>query len=196
LEGDGSYYSHEELLSLGLTDCGEDVHVSRLASLHGADRIALGDHVRVDDFVVLSAGSEGRIDVGRNVHIAAHAALFGGGGIRLGDFASISGRSSLYSASDDYGGDFLVNPTIPERFTSISSRPIALERHALLGAGTIVLPGATVGEGVATGAMTLVTHDLAPWTIYVGAPARPLRPRSRRLLELEKVMLIEEEAEG
>ncbi len=33
------------------------------------------------------------------------------------------------------------------------------------------------------GAMSLVTRDCEPWTIYVGSPARPLKPRRRDEIE-------------
>jgi galactoside O-acetyltransferase len=183
------YYTAQELGELGLRSFGADVLVSRRASLYGLDHIALGDHVRVDDFVVLAAGSEGHIDLGDHVHVSSHACLHGGGGIVVEDFVSISGRSSLYSVSDDYSGEFLVNPTVPDRYTHVTRAPVTVERHVVLGAGTIVLPGVRVGEGCATGALTLVKHDLEPWGIYAGVPARLVRARSRRLLELEAEMV-------
>lgn len=185
MTGPTSFYTTAELGCLGLRVFGRDVLISRRSSIHGAGRMTIGSHVRIDDFVVLSSGEHGSITIGDHVHISAHAGLFGGGRIVLGDFATISGRCSLYSSSDDYGGDVLVNPTVPEELTGVKSEPVVLGRHALLGAGTIVLPGVEIGDGSATGAMTLVTRDLAPWGIYVGAPARLLRQRSRRLLDLE-----------
>lgn len=185
MTAENSFYTVEELTALGLRAFGDGVLISRRAALHGPERISLGSHVRIDDFVVLTSGGEGSVEIGDHVHVAAHAGLFGGGSLVIGDFASVSGRSSLYSASDDYGGDFLVNPTIPEEFTRVKCAPVVLERHVLLGAGSVVLPGVRIGEGSATGALTLVTEDLPPWGIYVGSPARLLRQRSRRLLELE-----------
>ena len=44
------------------------------------------------------------------------------------------------------------------------------------GRGEVVLPGVTVGTGAAVGAGTIVTRNVAPFTIVDGGPARPLRP--------------------
>ncbi len=182
------YYSREELTGLGLAACGADVRISRRASLHGASRISIGDHVRIDDFAVITGGADADVRVGSHVHIAAHAAVFGGGGVTIEDFVGVSGRVSIYSVTDDYGGEWLTNPTVPSRFTCVIRQPVVLRRHVLVGAGSVVLPGVTLGEGCATGAMTLVNRDLDPWGIYVGVPARLLKPRSRALLEHEATL--------
>jgi dTDP-4-amino-4,6-dideoxy-D-glucose acyltransferase len=187
-----SYYSTVELHELGLGSCGEDVLISRKASIYVPERVHVGDHVRIDDFVVITCGAKGRVEIGDHVHVAAHAALFGDGDIVLGDFVGVSGRTLVYSATDDYGGDVLTNPTVPDRFKQVIRGRVTLSRHVVLGAGGVVLPGVTIGEGSATGAMTLVNRDLEPWGIYVGSPARLLRPRKTRLLTLEAELRVAE----
>ncbi len=90
-----SYYDEDELLQLGFADLGRDVKLSRRASVYGANRIAVGDHSRIDDFCVLSAG-EGEIHIGRYVHIAAMCTLIGKGRISISDLSTLSGRASVY----------------------------------------------------------------------------------------------------
>ena len=46
-----------------------------------------------------------------------------------------------------------------------------------IGHGAVVLPGVTVGTGAVIGAGAIVTKDVAPYTIAVGVPAKPLRLR-------------------
>jgi acetyltransferase-like isoleucine patch superfamily enzyme len=46
-----------------------------------------------------------------------------------------------------------------------------------LGAGTIVLPGVTIGNGAVVGANSVVTRDVAPMTVVAGAPATFVRRR-------------------
>jgi len=176
------YLSAEELDRLGFASHGADVHVSRNATIIRADRISLGSHVRIDDFVVITCTDGFAVHIGDHTHIGAHAALFGTGGLVLEDFVGVSGRTSIYTTTDDYGGDMLTNPTVPPRFTRVIRQRVVLRRHVVVGAACVVLPGVTIGEGSATGAMTLVNRSLDPWGIYVGVPARLLRPRSRELL--------------
>jgi hypothetical protein len=46
-----------------------------------------------------------------------------------------------------------------------------------IGHGATITAGVTVGNGAVIGAGAVVTHNVAPYTIVVGVPARPLRPR-------------------
>jgi len=140
--------------------------------------------VRIDDFCVLSAGVGG-IAIGSFVHVAVHATMIGAGRITLEDYSCISGRVAIYSSNDDYSGEHLTNPMVPECYRGVTSADVVVGRHALVGAGTVVLPGVTIGAGAAIGALSLVRSDCEPFSTYAGTPARLVKARSRRLLELE-----------
>lgn len=181
-----SFYSPHELATLGLRSCGAHVLISRKASLHNPGAIEIGSHVRIDDFCVLSAGSGG-ISIGSFVHVAVYASMIGAGRIVLGDYSCLSGRVSIYSSNDDYSGAHLTNPTVPDRYRGVVSADVVVGRHALIGAGTVVLPGVTIGEGAAVGAMSLVRGDCEPFGIHAGVPARWIKARDRGLLKRESL---------
>lgn len=191
----GRYLTSAELRGLGCRAVGEDVMVHSTCVLAGLDNIAFGNHIRVDAFAVLVA-ADGRLDIGNHVHIGVHAFLSGGEGIELGDFVSLSAGGRIYTRNDDYTGRTLTGPTIPERLVSMTRSPVALARHVVVGAGSVVLPGCNIGEGTTVGALSLVNAPLPEWGIYAGIPARRLRDRSRQLLELEKELLAEEARQG
>lgn len=175
-----SFYSRAELAALGLRAFGQEVFISRKASVYGWDRLTVGNQVRIDDFCVVSAGAG--IEIGSHVHVSAHCALYGGSGIRLEDYSGLSPGTRLFSESDDFSGHSLVHPffpATPEWKPGYQRGPVVLRRFAQTGAGTTVLPGVTFGEGAVTGAHTLVVQDLDPWWIHVGTPARRLRERAR-----------------
>ncbi len=184
-----SFLSEAELAALGLAQVGRDVRISRLASLHNAANIRIGDYSRVDDFCVLSAG-EGGIEIGRNVHVAVYSCLIGRGKITLCDFANISSRVAIYASNDDYSGTWMTGPTVPARFTNITVAPVTIGRHAIVGSGTVILPGVSVGEGAAIGALSLVTLDCDSFGVYVGTPARKIKERRRDLLAHERDYLL------
>jgi len=179
-----SFFTNEELEQLGLGSFGNIVSVSRFARLYNPHRIYLGNNVRIDDFSIISANEP--IRIGNHVHIAAFSAIFGSAGAVLSDFSGLSTRVTLHTVSDDFSGETLTNPTIPPEYRPKLVRgPILLERHSLVGANSVVMPGLTLHEGAAVGAMSFVTQDCLPWTIYIGRPAKKLRTRSRDLLEWE-----------
>jgi galactoside O-acetyltransferase len=130
----------------------------------------------------------GPVTIGSHVHIGAQCYLAGGAGIVLEDFAGLSQGIKIYSTSDDYSGRHLTNPTVPPAYLGVVRGSVRVARHAIIGAGTVILPGITVAEGCAVGALSLVRRSTEPWGIYAGAPARRVAERSRDLLLLETAL--------
>ena len=175
-----SFFAPEELAAMGFKDCGKHVLVSRKASFYGIGEISLGDHVRIDDFCILS----GKIRIGSYVHLAAGVMLFAGtAGITFEDFTTISSRGAVYAMTDDYSGAHMTNPTIPQKYSGVTGEPVRICRHCIIGTGCTVLPGVTLGEGCSVGAMSLISSSTEPWGMYMGIPAVRLKERSRALLE-------------
>jgi phosphonate metabolism protein (transferase hexapeptide repeat family) len=57
------------------------------------------------------------------------------------------------------------------------SHSVEIGHDVWIGHGAIVLPGRKIGTGAVIAAGGVVTKDVAPYTIAVGNPARPLRRR-------------------
>lgn len=182
------YLSREELLAVGFASVGEDVLISDKACFYGASKMHIGNHVRIDDFSVLI----GNITIGDYVHIGIGCGLHASiGSITMEDFSSFSSGVVAYAASDDYSGEYMTNPTVPKKYTNDISSHIVFGRHAIVGTGSTILPGAIVSEGCAVGAMSLVRGPLEPWGIYAGIPCRKVKERSKRCLELEQQLMEE-----
>lgn len=178
----------KEIENIGFKSVGKNVSLSDKASFYGAERIVIGDNVRIDDFCVLSAGKSG-IEIGNFVHIAVYSSLIGAGKIILSDFCNISSRVSIYSSTDDYSGISMTNPTIPSLFTNVQHTDVVLEKHVIVGCGSVLLPGVHICQGVAIGALSLVKEDCEDFFVYAGNPAKKIKPRDRNLLVVEKEFL-------
>lgn len=174
-----SFYSEEELRRLGLKSYGKNVKVSRFSRIYSPDKISIGDNVRIDDFCILS----GNITLGSNIHISANVALYGSMGIELEDYTGISPMSTVYSAMDDFSGDYLIGPIHPEGTTNVTGGKVTLKKYSQIGTHTVIFPNITIGEGTVVGACSLVNHSLDNWMIYAGTPAKPLKKRSKGLLK-------------
>jgi acetyltransferase-like isoleucine patch superfamily enzyme len=183
-----AFHSAQQLADLGLGAYGDDVRISTKASLHNAKNIRIGNHVRIDDFCVLSAG-DGGIEIGNFIHVAVFVSLIGAGRITLQDFCGVGAHTSVYSSNDDYSGVHMTNPLIPPEFTGVTHAAVVIGRHAIVGAGSVLLPGVILEEGVAVGALSLVNQNCQAFGIYAGSPARRIGNRKRDLLELERQFL-------
>lgn len=178
-----SFYSVEELNELGVKKVGENVLISKNAKIYGAKDIEIGDNVRIDDFSILS----GKIIIRNNVHIAAGVYIFAGEyGVFLNDFSGVSSRTAIYAASDDYSGQYMTNPTIPDEFRGVTGGYIYIGKHALIGTGCTVLPGVKIGDGASIGSMSLINKDIEEFTMNVGIPCRKIKDRSKNILVLEE----------
>lgn len=185
-----AYYSRDELLTLGLAMVGENVLISKQASLYNYGQISIGNNVRIDDFCVLSAGQDG-IEIGNYIHIAPFCSLIGAGKIKLSNFCNLSSRVSIYSSNDDYTGQFLTNPTVPAKYTGVFHANVILGKHVIIGSGSVVLPGIVIEDGAAVGSLSLVKENCRTFGIYSGVPAKFIKERKRDLLKLE-IKLLEE----
>jgi len=179
-----SFYNEKELINLGLKSIGKNVLISRKASIYSPHKIAVGNNVRIDDFCILS----GEIKLGTFVHIAAFCALYGRNKIIMEDYISLSAKTIIYSASDDFNGEYLFGPTVPEEFRNVKGGTVLIKRYSMIGAGSIVFPNITIGEGTAVGAMSLVNKSLSEWGIYAGIPVKFIKKRSKLLLNKQSLL--------
>ncbi len=189
-----SFYSQSELSRLGLKSYGLNVLISRNAVLYQPELLEIGNNVRIDDFTKIS----GKVVLGDYIHIAQFCGLYGGNeGIFMDDFSGLSSRVVIYATSNDYSGESLTNPAVPEKYRSTDkSYPVKFEKHVIVGTTSVILPGVTIGEGCSIGVMSTVFKTLEPWGIYVGSPVRRIKEHSKKLLELEQQLRAEEELEG
>ncbi len=169
---------------------GQGVILGKTVRIRKPERVTLGDFSILDDFTYISCG----LSVGRYTHIGANGVLIGGDAhITIGDFVNIAPGCRLIAASHDFLEGGLAGPAIPPDLAGLSiTADIHLADHVLLGTGTVILPGCQLPEGLATGAMTLLTPKmkLEPWTLYVGSPARPVKQRlSAPILEAAQKLL-------
>ncbi len=185
-----AYLSEKDIKEIGFKYCGRNVNISDKTSIYNAQNISIGEHTRIDDFCVLSAG-DGGIEIGRNVHIAVFVSMIGAGKIIISDFAGISSRASIYSSNDDYSGKFMTGPTLPSKYKNVSSGEVYVGRHVVVGSGSIILPNVSIGDYSAVGALSLVNKNCESSAIYAGTPARKIGERSKELIELEKKYLTE-----
>ena len=177
-----SFLSIPELDSIGLRSFGENVLISRNAQFYSPENISIGSNVRIDDFCIVS----GSVVIGDYIHISSHTILTGGiAGIEICDFATISQRVNIFANSDDYSGNSMTNPMVPDSFKTLHQQRVVIGKHAIVGCATVILPGAVLAEGTAIGALCLVNQSTEPWTIYAGIPAKVIKKRSQEALRLE-----------
>ena len=180
-----SFYTNVELLNIGFKKFGEHVLISRKASFYNQELMSIGNNVRIDDFCLLS----GEIQLNDNIHISAYSALYGKCGIVMEDYTGLSPRCTIFSASDDFGGDFLISPMSPKEYTNIIGGKVIIKQFSQVGTGSVIMPDLIINIGVAIGALSLVKESLEEWGIYAGNPLKFIKRRNKGLLNFyDKLM--------
>lgn len=166
---------------------GEDVRVHESARIKYPDLCKIGSHVAIDNGATIST----EIEIGDYVHIAPYFISIGGkkSKVIFKDFSGVAARVTIVAGSENYSGEGMINPTIPEKYRDLVFTTVTLGRFAIVGINSSIMTGVTMGEGSILGAHSLLTKDAEDWTIYVGVPAKPIKIRRKeKILEYAKLM--------
>jgi lipopolysaccharide O-acetyltransferase len=134
---------------------GVGIRVEAFGDDHQSPIIIIGSDVQVNDYVHIAATTSVRI--GNNVLIASK--------VFISDHNH--GRYSDPSPQD--------SPMTPPAKRPLVAAPVVIEDNVWLGEFVAVLPGVTIGKGSIIGAASVVTRDIPPDSIAVGAPARVIK---------------------
>ena len=99
--------------------------------------------------------------------IGPGAELYALGKIVLRERCTISQHSYICTGSHD----------VTHKALPLVVGKVEIGADAYVFAYAFVAPGVTVGEGAVIGARSVVTKDMPDWTICVGNPCRPIKPR-------------------
>ncbi|HGN9438952.1 acyltransferase [Proteus mirabilis] len=178
------YLTENEIKKIGFKSFGTNLKISSFARFYNPQKISLSNNIRIDDFCIVS----GKVTIGNNVQLAVYSYVTGcNTGLVMEDFTTLAYGVKVFTDSDDYSGNSLTNPTIPDIYKPGKiSKPILIKKHSIVGANSLIFPGVTLEEGTAIGANSMVISSTEPWTIYVGSPAKKLKNREKHILLLEK----------
>ena len=98
-------------------------------------------------------------------HISCINRVVIGNGVRIGRKVFITDNS--HGASERALLD-----TAPNLRPLVSKGPVVIEDCAWIGEMACIMPGVTIGRGAIVGANAVVTHDVPPYTLVAGNPAR------------------------
>jgi len=147
-------------------------------SLMNEQYIEIGCGTMIGPHVALSAGMvPGQECVSKPVVRIGDRCLIGRGSGIVGHFSIDIGDDvwtghHVYITDQNHGYE---NVDIPISKQSMPEKPVRIGSGSWLGHGTVVLPGADIGEHVVIGANSVVTGVIPPFSVAVGAPARVVK---------------------
>lgn len=108
------------------------------------------------------------VHFGKNVYANFNLTLVDDTHIYVGDYTMIGPNVVIATAGHP------ILPELRERGYQYNV-PVHIGKNCWIGAGTIILPGVTIGNNVVVGAGSVVTKDLPDNVVAVGNPCKVLR---------------------
>jgi acetyltransferase-like isoleucine patch superfamily enzyme len=133
------------------------------------DHLSLGCDASILNFNIISGGPYTEwprsFTAGESARIRSNHYFDAGGGIQIGDGTTIAGRGVQVWTHGKNGTDF---------DDEMEPGAVSIGNRCYIGAGAIITPKSSVGDGSLVGAGAVVAGDLRPFTghVLVGVPAR------------------------
>jgi len=168
-----------------LKSCGKNVIIGKTVRIRYPGFVEIGDNVIIDDFTYIST----RLKLHSNVHISAGCKIIGGSKafVEMKEFSTLAPNVVLSAGSDDYIGG-IATPMVPMKFKGNAViGTIILNKHCIIGAGSVVLPNVIFDEGACIGALSLANKNINKWELHAGIPAKIIKKRNKeKIFSLEK----------
>jgi acetyltransferase-like isoleucine patch superfamily enzyme len=132
-----------KLIAKQLPGCGLRIRLLRMCGYVIGDKVYIGeDFIIIDDLYE----TESKLN------------------LSIGDRAAISPRVTFVLHTQP--NDSRIVPYVNSHRGSVT-----VESDAWIGTGAVILPNVTIGEGAVVGANSVVTKNVAPYTVVGGVPA-------------------------
>ena len=113
------------------------------------------------------------IHVGKNFYANFQLTMVDDAGIYIGDSVMIAPNVVIAT------GAHPICPELRERVYQYNL-PVHIGNRVWIGAGAVILPGVTIGDGSVIGAGSVVTKDIPPGVVAAGNPCRVMREIGER----------------
>jgi acetyltransferase-like isoleucine patch superfamily enzyme len=141
--------------------------VSPRSEVELGPNLVLGRRTRIGSFTKVKTSS-GPLRIGRDVHVAVSCFISSHiGGIEIGDDCLIGPGCTILCNNYRHG-----DITRPLRLQGQESKGVRIGSNVQLGAGVVVMDGATIGNGVIVTPNSVVSGGIPDNVIVQGDPAR------------------------
>lgn len=164
-----------------LDKCGNNVIIGKTVRIRYPELVQIGDNVIIDDFTYIST----KLKIHSNVHISAGCKIIGGKNayVEMHEFSTLAPNVVLSAGTDDYIGG-IATPMVPMKYKGNAKiGSIIINKHCIVGAGSVVLPDIIFEIGACVGALSLVNKNLQQWELYAGIPAKKIKSRLKSIIE-------------
>lgn len=143
-------------------------------------RVTIGEGSNIEGRIVLERAGV-TVRIGSRTHVGGNTLLDAACGIEIGDDVLVAfdvlvmDHDSHALRFADRSGDVAAWMAGRKDWTQVPCAPVRIRDKVWIGARVCILKGVEIGEGAVVGTGSVVTKDVAPWTVVAGNPARVVR---------------------
>ena len=165
-----------------LSSAGKNIYIEPGWLFVNSKNISLGENFRAGKGLKLSTwpvymgkstGCNSKLKIGKNVSIMDYANISCMDEITIGDGCLFG--DFVFIADNNHGDGISELDQLPIKRKLCSKGPIHIGKNVWIGRNVCVMQNVTIGDGATIGANSVVTHDIPPYTIAVGAPAKVIK---------------------
>jgi len=146
------------------------VHGNVLEALREG-RLEIGAQTLLEPGVWITAPGSARIRIGGGTFLNLGVMVAAGELVEIGNHCMFA--NGCFITDSDHRFDELARPVTWQGFTSRG--PTRVGDNVWCGAHVVITSGVSIGERCVIGANSVVTTDIAPFSVAAGSPARVLR---------------------
>ncbi len=170
-------FYYEPMLRARCHQVGNNLRLEHLPYIGGQGKIILGNNVAFSGHVNLEVGSNKNVQdavlkIGNNVHLNGGCGITASLSVEIGNNVLLAGGCAI-SDDDGHPLDPIMRRTMPASIDQL--KPIVIEDDVWIGMRSVVTKGVRIGRGAIVGACSVVTKDVAPFTVVGGNPARLIK---------------------
>lgn len=159
-----------------------------LAPTEAREYLRIGERCVINAHITFES-SAGSVAIGDRTYIGSDTAIMSRNGVQVGSDVTMAWGITIYD-HNSHSMDWRQRKRVVEHFyrtygsprcfaeldwSGVSSAPIVIKDRVWIGFDAVILKGVTIGEGAVVGARSVVSRDVAPYTVVAGNPAVPVR---------------------
>ena len=154
---------------------GKGCSIRPVLNITHPQNISLGNDVSIGIFCWIDSNTSlkksAKLNIGNRVHIGAYAMIIAADEIEIGNNVLMSERVIILDHIHDYTN---VNKAVIDQ-PIVSKGRIVIEDDCFIGANAVIIGNIRVGKHAVIGANSVVTSDVPPFSVVVGAPAKIIK---------------------
>jgi acetyltransferase-like isoleucine patch superfamily enzyme len=158
------------------------IHKKAIFLIKGNDSISFGDEVYIGAYTIVSvrdhnfpdAYKDSHLSIGKKTYVGESNNIRASGGkISIGENCLIAQNVTIVATNHNIKLGELIN----KQSWTQDNNFVIIKDDVWIGAGSVILPGITIGNGAVIAAGSIVTKDVDENAIVAGNPAKLIRYR-------------------